>query len=54
MIMLTKEQAEENLKKYGYNELVEGKKKSIFHSVFHVFVVIGTVCQAVCILLYVL
>ena len=31
-----------------------GKKKSIFHSVFHVFVVVGTVCQAVCILLYVL
>ena len=28
--MLTKEQAEENLRKYGYNELVEGKKKSIF------------------------
>ena len=28
--MLTRKQAEDNLKKYGYNELVEGKKKSIF------------------------
>ncbi|MGN0628750.1 MAG: hemolysin III family protein [Oscillospiraceae bacterium] len=31
-----------------------GKKKSIFHSIFHVFVVIGTVCHSICILLYVI
>ncbi len=31
-----------------------GSKKSVFHSIFHVFVVIGTVLQAVCILIYVL
>ena len=28
--MLTNEQAKENLKKYGPNELEEGKKKSVF------------------------
>lgn len=31
-----------------------GKKRSIFHTVFHVFVVIGSIMQAVSILLYVL
>ena len=33
---------------------VKGKKKRYFHSVFHVFVVLGSVLQAVCILRYVL
>ena len=28
--MLTNEQARQNQKKYGFNELVEGKKKSVF------------------------
>ena len=31
-----------------------GKKKPIFHTVFHVFVVIGTLLQAIGILFYVL
>lgn len=31
-----------------------GKKRSVFHTVFHVFVVLGSVLQAVCVLAYVL
>ena len=31
-----------------------GKKKPYFHTVFHVFVVLGSMLQAVCILRYVL
>lgn len=48
--MLTKEQARENLKKYGYNELVEGKEKSvleIFLEQFKDFLVIILIISAV-------
>ena len=48
--MLTKEQARENLKKYGYNELVEGKRKSvleIFLEQFKDFLVIILIISAV-------
>ena len=31
-----------------------GKKKKYFHSIFHIFVVFGSITQAVCILLYVM
>ena len=31
-----------------------GRKKRYFHSVFHVFVLLGSLLQAVCILFYVL
>lgn len=48
--MLTKEQAKENLKKYGYNELAEGKKKStlqIFLEQFKDFLVVILIISAV-------
>ena len=32
----------------------KGKKKRYFHSVFHIFVDLGSILQAVCILFYVL
>lgn len=31
-----------------------GKKKKFFHSIFHIFCVLGSFCQFVCILLYIL
>ena len=31
-----------------------GKKKKFFHSIFHIFCVIGSFCQFICILMYVL
>lgn len=48
--MLTKEQAKRNLEQYGYNELVEGKKKSviqIFLEQFLDFLVIILIISAV-------
>ncbi len=48
--MLTSEQAKQNLEKYGYNELVEGKKKStlqIFLEQFKDFLVIILIISAV-------
>jgi hemolysin III len=33
---------------------VKGKKRKWFHTVFHVFVVLGSALQAVCVLRYVL
>ena len=48
--MLTKEQAKENLKKYGPNELEEGKKKSVFQiflEQFKDFLVIILIISAV-------
>jgi hemolysin III len=32
----------------------KGKKKRYFHSVFHIFVDLGSILQAICILFYVL
>ena len=48
--MLTNEQAKENLKKYGPNELEEGKKKSVFQiflEQFKDFLVIILIISAV-------
>ena len=48
--MLTNEQARENLKKYGPNELEEGKKKSVFQiflEQFKDFLVIILIISAV-------
>lgn len=48
--MLTSEQAKQNLEKYGYNEIVEGKKKStlqIFLEQFKDFLVIILIISAI-------
>ena len=39
---------------WGFAALATGKKKKFFHSIFHIFCVLGSFCQFVCILWYVL